>query len=307
MKALAALIFLLLGPSFLLAENRPKLFERVDAFCEKYPTIEAAEKRFQEWSQAEPQNPDPYIFFANALIRFGDSVVIDEKSIHAGVNVVSGRRALKVLATAAEKFPTRLDIHVGRMSTARQINAPKEVETAATVLLQAVSEHSKEMRWLDGQELEMPLEHKVTGELQGRIRWLYEKEKPDTDLMAFHICEAALKLYPSNVELLNSASHYHFVHEEWAASLDLLKRASAADPTDVLVIANLGLVSAKLGDNSAARSYWNEVLRKAPESEFADEAKEALAKLDAGGGKKENDHAPKGGDHDQTGKLPSTK
>lgn len=281
-----------------LCEEKQPLSARVKEFIAKHKTPESIEKAFAEWSGREPQNPDPYILAANAYIVAADNVVINTDTKRKGFPIVDPKTKKRVgtmggesdaaiqmkgealLAKAAAKFPHRLDIHVGRMSICERADDMKALERAATDLIGAAAEQGDKLRWVDNAPIKEPLEQKVVGELHGRIGLLYGKEKPETDEAGHRIAAAALKLYPKNVKLLNLAAVYHAYKKEWKEARDMFLRASEIEPDDLVVLSNIAMATLRLGETREARKQFGEIIRKAPDSDEAKQAKDELAKIE---------------------------
>ncbi len=305
MKRPAVLILLLcVSLHAVHSEEKPPLAVRVKEFVATYKTPDAIDAKLKEWSEQEPQNPDPYVFAANAYLAAADSVSITTGTKRPGFAIVDPKtkktvgtisdtpdprlqmKGEAILATAAGKFPHRLDIHVGRMSICERAGDMKALEHAALAMLDAVATQGDKLRWIDDAPLTVPLEQKVAGEIHGRIRLLYSKEKPDTDKAGHGIAVAALKLYPKNVKLLNLAAVFHSYNKEWEQARALLVKASESDPDDIIVLMNIAMTSVRMKDTADARTRFEAIIKKAPDSEQARDAREELKKLKAPAPKK---------------------
>jgi tetratricopeptide (TPR) repeat protein len=137
------------------------------------------------------------------------------------------------------------------------------------------------MRWVDDAPLPEPLPQKVLQEMQGRIAWLYEKEKDDADEAGHALAVEALKVVPDNVELLNAAALCYCYRDQWAEAKPYLERAEKADPEDLVVKLNLGRMYSNLGDKRLARAKYQEVIKLAPGTDDARKAQKAIDELGA--------------------------
>ena len=301
-----ALLILLLCVNLRIAhsEEKPPLAVRVKEFVGTYKTPDAIDAKLKEWSEQEPQNPDPYVFAANAYLAAADSLSITTDTKRPGFAIVDPKtkktvgtisdtpdprlqmRGEAILATAAGKFPHRLDLHVGRMSICERAGDMKALEHAALAMLDAVAAQGEKLRWIDDAPLRLPLEEKVVSEIHGRIRLLYSKEKPDTDKAGYQIALAALKLYPKNVKLLNIAAVFHSYHKEWEQARALLVKASESDPDDIVVQMNIAMTSLRMKDTDDARKRFEAIIKKVPDSDEARDAKVEMKKLKSSSPKK---------------------
>ena len=289
------------------AAEKPPLRQRNNEFAEKHRTAESIEAAFKELLAKEPDNPDTYILPANAYGAAASSVAVKKsdkppgpdgfvlKDPKTGKQVgtlgpdTDSKLVLKgeaLLAQAAEKFPERLDIHVGRMSLCEFADDVSALERAALDLIAHVQKQNGKLVWIDGAAIEAPLEEKVTDEIHARFRWLFAKEKPEADDAALRIAESALGLYPKSIRFLNIAAVCHAYKKEWQQARDIFLKASEVDPDDLIVLINVALASKNMNDTADAKSRFEAIIKKAPKSEQAQQAKEELKKLKAPAGKK---------------------
>lgn len=273
--------------------------KRVAAFTAKYDTEEKVTKRLEEWTKEEPNSPEPYVMAANAYLKNSSQVhlnagdkapgfasMVDPKTkkvvgtINEGPSARGYELALATLTTATQKFPQRLDIHVGRLAIAKDSGDVPVLLAAGQDLVKAAQTEGDKMRWVDDAPLPAPLKQKVPDELQGRIVWLYQQEKPETDEAAYKLSLEGLKIAPENFVLLNDAAIYHLYKQQWGEARPFLEHAEKANPKDLYVKHNLSKVLMELGEKKAARAKLQEIVKLAPESEEAKEAKKELRRID---------------------------
>lgn len=297
MKAVACSLLCLIG---LLAaaetKSKPSMPERVKEFTDKYTTPELVEKRHKEWIAAEPDNPDAYILPANGLLKIASTVTINAGTSNGGfativdpktnkaVGTISNepdvklqQRAIGILVAATQKFPLRLDIHVGRMAVCQRADDIAGLEQAAMSLLKSAGQNGDRLLWSDDVPIAPPVQEKVISEIHPRISWFYSKEKPETDEAASRVAVEALKLYPKDVRLLNDAAIFHAYRSEWAQAREFFLQAAAVDPTDMLVQHNIAMATLRLGDKTGAIKRWQSIADQVPGT---DEAKSAQAEID---------------------------
>lgn len=78
------------------SEDRPPLRERVQEFIGKHKTPDSLEAAFKEWSAREPQNPDPYIFAANAYQAAAEIIVINTDTKRDGFAITDPKTGKQV-------------------------------------------------------------------------------------------------------------------------------------------------------------------------------------------------------------------
>lgn len=288
------------------AEEKKKLSERAREFKEVYNTPDAIDAKLKDWSEKEPQNPEPYIMAANAYGYLATSINISkiEPNREIGIakhdgefaildpntqqqigtigedkDVAMLKKAGVILATASAKFPQRLDIFVGRMSLAENAEDTAALLAAGLDMLKAAQSQPDKIKWIDDQPLPEPLHVKIVHELQGRIKDLFKKENDEADKAGYKLATEALRLAPDNVELLNDAAVYHCYKNEWQKAREFLVRAEKADPKDLLVKLNLAKADLNLVQPEAARRKWEEVIKLAPNSDEANDARQEISKL----------------------------
>ena len=293
---LVAACFAVVVGTALGAELKP-LTERVTEFIARHDTPKKVTRRLEEWTKAEPDNPDPYVFAANAYLKCADQVSINAGNAKGDFAIVDpktnkqvgslptspdqglAKLAAGTLAKAAAKFPHRLDIHVGRMAIAQRADDIPEVLQAARDLLKAAKANPDKMKWIDGAALSVPAKDKIAGELHSRVLWLYRKETDEADRAAWTLATEALEVAPGDIRLLNDAANYHAYKGDWKKAKEFYLRANAADPDDVLVQFNIAKVCAELGETDEARRRWKQVIAKAPDTEEAKAAQKELDQL----------------------------
>lgn len=295
------------------AEEKKKLSERAHDFKQVYHTPEAIDAKLKDWSEKEPQNPEPYIMAANAYGYLSTSINISNDTSNQGVGIAKKdggfaivdpksqqqigtigedkdvamlKKAGAILATASAKFPHRLDIFVGRMSLAENAEDTAVLLAAGLDMLKAAQSQPDKMKWIDDQPLPEPLHDKIVHELQGRINDLFKKENDAADKAGYKLATEALRIVPNNVELLNDAAVYHCYKKEWQKAREFLVRAEKTDPKDLFVKLNLAKADVNLGQPEAARHKWEEVIKLAPDSDEANDARQEIAKLQKKPGKK---------------------
>ncbi len=298
MKPLLCLL-LLVGLPALAADVKP-FNERVNDFCAKYPTAPEIQKRHEEWSKQEPDNPDAWIFPANAYGRAaetvninagqakaGDFVLTDPKTgrqvgaIQAGADPALLKKAEELLTAAAKKFPQRMDVHVGRMAMAQQAGDIPAVQAAAFTLLEATAKDPAAMRWIDNAAIEDEggALKKAIGEVRSRIRWLYGLEQDESDKAAHECAVKALELAPDHVQLINEAAMYLLYQGRWKEGREYLLRAEKIVPQDWVVQHNLARASAELGDKADALRRLKAIIKAVPDTRDADAAQESIESL----------------------------
>lgn len=102
--------------------------------------------------------------------------------------------------------------------------------------------------------------------------------------LSSHQEEKAIKIYENvrdklSIEALFNLTLAYYNLREFDKAEEVSKFILKKKPDEYRATFNLGSINATKGNKEAARKYWNEVIKKYPESEEAKQAKEFLARL----------------------------
>ena len=187
-------------------------------------------------------------------------------------------RAADLLREATTKFPDRFDIWCG-LAFIYQETGDFDNELATLKKMVAYArEHPAQVKW-EGEPLKEPADKFVPEKLHEYGSYYQKKENAEDDKRWFQISTLATQQYPNHAEGFNDAAGYYADLGEWQKARESLEKARQIDPKSVGALINLGNVSVKMKDFTSARKYFEEVLKLDPKGEYAQEAKEALRKL----------------------------
>src|SRR5437762_5085908 len=249
-----------------------------------------------EWREKAPDDPDAWITSANYYFNQrqpnisakkpgpGDITLTDKKtgkvagSISFEQNEANVKRAAELLQEATTKFPDRLGIWCG-LAFIYQESGDFDNELATLKKMVAYArEHPTQLKW-EGEPLEEPADKFVPDKLHEYGLYYEKKGNPEDDKRWFQISTLATEQYPNHAEGFNAAAGYYADLGEWQKARESLEKARQIDPKSVGALINLGNVSVKMKDFTSARKYFEEALKLDPNGEYAQEAKEALRKL----------------------------
>jgi tetratricopeptide (TPR) repeat protein len=255
------------------------------------------EPLLNEWREKRPNDPDAWITSANYYFnqrqvmistkkpQKGDFSLTDKKtgkqagSISFEQQSKSVKRAADLLQQATTKFPDRLDIWCGLAFVYQESG---DFDSEFSTLQRMVSyarDHMAQLRWLNGENLPEPADHFIPAKLHSYGMYYEKKENPEDDKRFLKIATFAAEQFPDHPYAFNDVALYYSIAGDNAKTRAWLEKAHKTDPKDMLVLMNLGQICSKLGDNRAARRWYQEVLKVDPEGEYAQQAKDALAKL----------------------------
>src|SRR6266446_1172366 len=249
-----------------------------------------------ELREKAPDDPDAWITSANYYFnerqmriemkepKPGDITVTDKRTGKVGtivheVDKPGMERAVDLLQEATAKFPDHLDIWCG-LAFFYQESGDFDNELSTLRKMVAYSrEHPTQLKWLKGEPLNETADKFVPEKLHEYGLYYEKKENPEDDKRWFQISTLATQQYPNHAEGFNDAAGYYADLGEWQKARESLEKARQIDPKSVGALINLGNVSVKMKDFTSARKYFEEALKLDSNGEYAQEAKEALRKL----------------------------
>src|SRR5437762_1645119 len=248
-----------------------------------------------EWREKAPDDPDAWITSANYYFNQrqtnistkkpspGDITLTDKKGKLAGSisfeqDKSNMKRAAGLLQEATTKFPDRLDIWCGLAFIYQETGDFDNQLATLKKMVAYAREHPEQLKW-EGEPLNDPADKFVPEKLHEYGLYYEKKENPEDDKRWFQISTLATQQYPNHAEGFNDAAGYYADLGEWQKARESLEKARQIDPKSVGALINLGNVSVKMKDFTSARKYFEEALKLDPNGEYAQEAKEALRKL----------------------------
>jgi tetratricopeptide (TPR) repeat protein len=251
-----------------------------------------------EWRKVHPDDPDAWIASANFYVKMssritestkpaegGDYVVSDTKtgkavgSISFGTDSEMTGQAIDFLATASAKFPNRLDIWLGLATLNYRYGSFDDLYKTLQRMADYTKDHSNNLKWLKGGPLPAPPDQFVPEQIHDRATDYYQTGTQEGLERSRKIAEIAAKAYPHHDYAFNDiAAYYSALHDD-AKAREWLEKANAIDPSDTLVLLNLGDACVKLKDKEAARKYYQRVIDLHASADDSKAASDALARL----------------------------
>jgi tetratricopeptide (TPR) repeat protein len=249
------------------------------------------EPLLNEWREKRPNDPEAWITSANYYFnqrqtiistkkpQKGDFALTDKKtgkqagSISFEADKGAINRAVELLKEATTKFPDRLDIWCG-LAFIQQENGDFDSELSTLKSMVAYAhDHSAQLQWLKGEKLPEPSDQFVAKKLHSYGLYYEKKENSEDDQRFFKIAMLATEQFPKLPYGFNDVAMFYSVSGDLAKTREWLEKANRVAPSDTLVLMNLGRICSKLGDNQAARKWYDEVVKVEPDGEYAEQAK----------------------------------
>lgn len=198
----------------------------------------------------------------NEAGTIGQRVVFDERLF---------ARAIAAIDRGVALHPDRLDMYLGRAAAfayAERYGAMADALCALVARAAAnggrwIAEDGRTVRPVAPQEL-------VADYLQDYVNTLFDVASPDGSEAAAALgrlarCEA--EYCPASVVALNNLGVWHYDAGRIDEALDCFVRASEADPSDSVLIYNIGYLCLQRGDREGARMWWTRLLDASDEAE----------------------------------------
>src|SRR5213083_2290621 len=249
-----------------------------------------------EWREKAPDDPDAWITSANYYFNQrqtnispkkpgpGDITLTDKKGKLTGsisFEQVEGsmKRAADLLEEATTKFPDHLDVWCGLAFMYQESGDFDNELTTLKKMIAYTREHPTQLKWLKGEPLSEPADKFVPEKLREYGLYYEKKENAEDDKRWFQISTLATDQYPNHPQGFKDAAGYYADLGEWQKARESLEKARQIDPKSVGALINLGNVSVKMKDFASARKYYEDALKLDPNGKYAQEAKDALRKL----------------------------
>jgi len=255
------------------------------------------EPLLNEWREKRPNDPDAWVSSANYYFnqrRINISTKMPAKgdfplekletgepagSISFESDQGAAKRATALLQEATGKFPDRVDIWCG-LAFLQQESGDFDAEFATLRNMIAYAhDHPAHLQWLKGEKVPAPQDQFLAEKIHSYGLFYEKKENPEGDRRFFKIAMLATERYPNLPYGFNDVAMFYSISGDQTKAREWLEKANRIAPNDTLVLMNLGRISLKLRDNRSARKWYEEVVRREPKGEYAEEAKNALKKL----------------------------
>jgi len=205
----------------------------------------------------------------------GQRIVFDERLFARSIAAIDRGIAL---------HPDRLDMYLGRAAAFAYAERYGAMTDALCALVARAA--ANDGRWLaaDGlTEQRVAPQELIAGYLQDYVDTLFDAASADGGeagdaLGRLARCEA--DYCPASAVALNNLGAWHYGAGRIDEALDCFVRASAADPSDGVLLYNIGYLYRQRGDLARARTWWTRLL-DAPDAGMRQRAAELLRELDA--------------------------
>ncbi|HEX8311036.1 MAG TPA: hypothetical protein VF614_06955 [Chthoniobacteraceae bacterium] len=260
-----------------------------------------------EWRKREPNNPDPPILMVNWLLTRITHLTLDGKEIPAGefdIEMLGGdmiakdkdgkehllkmedrldpkaaREALQLLKETRDRFPHRLDIHLGVAHIADLLNLPDEQCDALKTMARAARTHAGKLRWEWETPLDSPEETEVMWHLHNLALEHYNKKSKEGMDRFLRIAQVMAEEFPRQAAPWNDLSLYYGEVEDWQNRQKVLEKVMTITPDDSVVLFNFGSNCRRLGLPDRAATSFRRIIELNKDQKLIEWAHEQLREM----------------------------
>lgn len=241
----------------------------------------------KEWEKAEPKNLEINIYYFNYYMQRNAKHIPTMGKMKDGRYGMYDRVEydLKDVATAVSYFdkilksqPNRLDV---RSSKCTAYIYSEQYNLACNTLIEIIDYSKKNKNAWTWAENKSPSElglvqgerllFQVLDECFGGLFYHFEENKEYVK----RLFEKEIEVYPNNTWALNHGARYYMAANEYKKSIELLERALELDPTDVVIIGNLGY-SYELNEDYLNAKKWYEYMLNMDNPDAVEYGKQGL-------------------------------
>ncbi|MDR1525880.1 MAG: hypothetical protein LBS79_11600 [Tannerella sp.] len=256
-KSLVILVVALLSCSYsVYGQSFKSVFRK--ALDEK--DLAKAEKILRDWDLADANDAELYVSYFNFYTlksREKDSTNYDREYV---------QEALDFISEGIERFPTRLDMRLGKIYMLEKL---KDYDAFTNDILSLIRYSKKiENNWKgeDFRLVERP-DEMLYGAVQDFLGKIFVKDDTALDEKVITISEEMLRHYPNHTQSLLNISTVNIKRKDFDKSLEALLKANKIKPDDSILNYNIAYVYQEKGDKENAKKYYKLTVDNANEKE----------------------------------------
>ena len=230
------------------------------------------EEILKAWDFADSNDPDLFIAYFNFYTV---------KSANAGYTITTGydvrysKLALDFISEGIERFPTRFDMRIAKVYMLREL---KKYHDYVAEIINMIAYSSKiENNWKGESYTFVDHPDEVFfGAVLDCQEFLFSREDTTYYKDIILISNEMLKYYPNHVQSMLSLATVYRMQKKDDKSLEMLQKAIAIEPTNGILLFNLGYIYYLKGDNASAKKFYELTIKHCNEQE--EKIKEAAQK-----------------------------
>lgn len=244
---------------------------------------EKADSVLKIWEQSGLDCPELYIARSNYLVyvsRVPFTIVPEDSDPQNIYRVINGEEtddtvirkwmwddnvfseAIKTLDRGIAKYPDREDLRLHKVWAYEARGDWNKVVDALSEAADYEMTPGTKWFWGDGQDVS------DEGFILGNIlNYVGELSSTDNREPIHRMVEIAQRCYPNNFKVLNMSGQVKFEEGETADAIKEYKKALEQAPDDVIIMQNLGIAYAKIGELAESIRLFNKILDNSQASE----------------------------------------
>jgi Flp pilus assembly protein TadD len=190
-------------------------------------------------------------------------------------------KAVDILTGAVEKHPDRLDIRMG-ISQLHAINENYEaiLKNLTETLRYAASKKYEGLLWAQGKAADQPEKALSNSVHHYYSQYTRGTENPE-DALAFKFAELGAKYFPKDIRSWNNISAEYVQRDDLANSVGALMKAHELDPSDTIVLMNIGHLYDLMEKPAEAIKFYQKVVDM-KDPDHAEAARQEIKELKSG-------------------------
>ena len=297
MKRLLLTLAVVMLSCSVFAQTQAELYDRFHEAISRYD-IDGAAAVIDKWEKAYPGDAEIFALQANYHFQkaLNEEIVLSDTEPDDGreylltkdslgvqrylyseirINSTELKAAQAALTEGTLNHPDRLDLRLGKITVHLYVNehdlAVQEVKSALERSLK------NQNRWTD--TLDEPIETDGVSYLRECIQdYLSQLIEADDLASAEKMIDDCIMSYPKDAVFLTDKGVLRFYADDLKGALKWFRKASKADPDDMLIMANIANIYEKMGNRKKALKYYG-IIAESDDEEFAEIAKSAIQEL----------------------------
>jgi tetratricopeptide (TPR) repeat protein len=257
------------------------------------------EKLLKRWEAAKPEDAELFVAYFNYHVSKGRTETLtlgthkpngqsvemtktDDPKVRAYIaSDVSYARdeidaAMTYIDRGIAKYPDRLDMRFGKIFMLGQIRDFDRLTNEAVKTIERSAINKNNWTWTSGTPKQDGQKSMLSG-IQDYVVQLNDS-LDDSSAQIRRIAEAALKIYPDNVENLSNLAVSYLLKKDFDAALAPLLKAEKIAPMDLVILGNIAYSYFNKHDKPNAVKYY-ELLRSNGDDEAKHDADSKLKEI----------------------------
>ncbi len=272
-------------PVFLLALTVASSAQEESNFTEKFAELKkgadpaALHKFITESEKTEAENPDFYALASNYWWGQSQQISINSKPAEPGdfaikkldgtqagsissvgkSNPAIPERALTLVHTGFDKFPSRLDLGFGLATLQRKLQKKAELEKTLLKILK-VAENPDDLTWTENRKLPGEPSVFVPQSVHPYVRYFFDQESEEDDNRVDRLTKRLTEVFPKHPYAWNMRAALASVRKDDKGIILNLEKAHELAPEDALILLNLADSYKKQNQPEKAREAATRIL-----------------------------------------------